>query len=231
MVVSAFDNPKSQPGFLHLPPNAWQVVAEIILFLLHTSHEGSPPFFITWPSLGFSFCTWLSGGRFDDFLFSYFLTLICCLLDIDSKLPWGTLYSLLKRCHFGLCWLISVVNNINGWHIIDFVHNNLIKIRHCSIKTISILLWLGSNNIDCCLQLNALDFYEKIADFSAVINTIVAMILRALHYCLMFLIKCEILVPNTSFLLAIIVWDLQHFLASVACLVIWWGPRECLWIS
>ena len=83
------------------------------------------------------------------------------------------------------------------------------KVRDSYIITGTILLWLGPDNIHCCPQLITLDSLEKVVDFSAIVHSNVAMISKSLHYGVMFLVKCDILVPIPSFPLTSIIRDLQ----------------------
>ena len=82
-------------------------------------------------------------------------------------------------------------------------HDHLIKIRHSCIRIL--LLWLGPGNIDCCLQLSTSDFLDEVMDLSGIVYAIVAMILKALYYCVLIHVECDILVPIPSFLLTIII--------------------------
>ena len=74
-----------------------------------------------------------------------------------------------------------------------------------------IILWLGSDNIDYCLQLSSLNSLEKVTDLSAINDTIVAMIGKALYCCVLFLVECNILVSISSIFLSIKVWAFQSF--------------------
>ena len=76
-------------------------------------------------------------------------------------------------------------------HIIDLLHDHLTKIRHHRI------------------QLSTLHSLEKVADFSSIIKTTVTVVCNALHYCVLFLVECNIRVPISSFLCTIIMRVLQ----------------------
>ena len=69
-------------------------------------------------------------------------------------------------------------------HIVALACDPLTKIRYSCVKILVILFWLVLDNIDCCLQLSILGFFEKVADFSAIINVTVAMISKALYFSL-----------------------------------------------
>ena len=78
------------------------------------------------------------------------------------------------------------------------------KISNCSIKILPIFLLLGFDYIDCCLPVRALYSLEKVTDLGAIIYFSVAMILKALHICMLLLVECDILVLITSLLPIII---------------------------
>ena len=54
------------------------------------------------------------------------------------------------------------LNDTDDLHCFAF-HDHLTKRRHIFIKILAILFWLGPDNIDCCLQLNALYSLDKVA--------------------------------------------------------------------
>ena len=64
----------------------------------------------------------------------------------------------------------------------------------------TILFWLGSDNIDCYLQLSSLDALEKVAYFGAIVHSTVTIICKAFNVGILFLVECA---------LTIIVRDLQ----------------------
>ena len=45
----------------------------------------------------------------------------------------------------------------------------------------SVTFLVGPGNIDCCLQLSALDALEEVVDFVAIVPSIVILICKALH--------------------------------------------------
>ena len=61
-----------------------------------------------------------------------------------------------------------------------FLHDHLTKMRQSCIKILAIHFCFGPDNINCHLQLSTIDFLEKVVDFNAIINAIVAMISKAL---------------------------------------------------
>ena len=70
-------------------------------------------------------------------------------------------------------------------HISALLHDHLTKIRQSCVQSYVILLWLGPDKINLCLQLSTLYSLEKVADFSAIVHSTVAMIYGALHYCIL----------------------------------------------
>ena len=133
------------------------------------------------------------------------------LWTYHSRLPHGICYPLPfpKVCHLRLCWLTYGLSNTDGLHCVALCHNHLANIRYSCIKIFAILLLLGPSNIDCCLQLSILDCLEKVSDLCAITHSTVALIYQSLHYSLLFLMECDILVTIPSFLLTIIVMQLS----------------------
>ena len=82
-------------------------------------------------------------------------------------------------CKLG--WLTFGLNNRHKSHCIACLHDYLTKTRNNCIKIVALLLWLSANNIDCSLQLNTFDSIEKVEDFSAFVNSTVAMFHKALN--------------------------------------------------
>ena len=78
-------------------------------------------------------------------------------------------------------------------------------IRHGSIKICSILLWLGMDKIDQCLQIKALDALEKVGDLGAIAHITIAIICNALHNGMLFFVEGNVLVPVSCISLTIIV--------------------------
>ena len=68
------------------------------------------------------------------------------------------------------------------------------------MKIFAIQFWLGQDNINYCLQLSASDSFEK----EVVVDSIAAMLRKAILYCVLFLVECKILIPIPSLFLAII---------------------------
>ena len=90
----------------------------------------------------------------------------------------------------------------------DILHH-FAQIIHGCIKTHPILLLLGLDNMDCYLQLSALDVLEKVVDFAANVHATIAIICKALYDGMMFFVECNLLVPILCFPLTIIVEGLQ----------------------
>ena len=81
--------------------------------------------------------------------------------------------------------------------------DHLSKMIHSFMKILAVLPYLGPDDIDSCLQLSTIDSFEKVVDFNAIINAIVAMIWKALLCCMMFFAECNIVAPVLSFHLTI----------------------------
>ena len=96
--------------------------------------------------------------------------------------------------HSRICWLTSGLSNMKRSHYIAFLCDHLTKMRHGCIKIFANFLLLGPGNIECSLQLSTLDSFEKVLDFIAFIHSILAMIHKALDYCVLLLVECDILV-------------------------------------
>ena len=92
--------------------------------------------------------------------------------------------------------------------------NHLAKVWHSTIKMLAMLLWLDIDSIGHCLQLSASDSLEKVADFSAIIDTTIIMICKALHYCVLFFAESDVIVLMPSAVLTIIVSVLQLSLCN-----------------
>ena len=62
---------------------------------------------------------------------------------------------------------IGFVGSVDKLHIEVLLHDHLTKLRHGGNKIFAILLWLGPNNLNCCLKLNAYNSFEEVVDLSA----------------------------------------------------------------
>ena len=72
-----------------------------------------------------------------------------------------------------------------------------------------IFFWLGLDNVDHGQQLSALNALEKVTDLGAMVYSTVAVICKALHDDMLFLMLCDVLIPIPPFFLTIIVKNLQ----------------------
>ena len=175
MFVSSFNDTQSWPGSLHMPLDIWHVTMGssvsppcwIYGSLSLTPHDIAiirlrinPELCLdsSYPNL----CTWLFVGRLHVLLFLHFYYLHQLLSKVlDCLWVLLTLYLPCKTHHFGLHQLTSSLSNMNRLYIIALLCDHLVKIRYCSIKFLSIIFWLGQDNIDCCLQLSSSDFWRK----------------------------------------------------------------------
>ena len=193
---------KSQPGYLQLPSDAWQVTAGFPLFLINTGSASCLLHNITLLKLRMNpypifkgsnsnFCARLLREELDALLvlqFSNLHWLLCGHRIPDCLGVRFTLNLLQKGCYFRLSWQTSGLCSTERLHNIALLHDYLTKIRHYGIKIFAILLCLGLDNNNCGLLLSTLNSLEKGADVSAIINTTVTMICRALHNHVLFIV-------------------------------------------
>ena len=132
-----------------------------------------------------------------------FLVCICCSLDMEFHTALGYfLHSIFP--------MKATTFNFGGWPLVLAIWTDcwvallwhlLAKVRHSCNKIHAILLWLGPDNIDHCLQLSALDSLEKVVDLDAIVHWTVTIMCNAFHYCVLFLVDCDILSLSHSYLL------------------------------
>ena len=202
----SFDNPMSQLGSLCL--------LQFLLCIPYTGYWGAcTSFFLISPfglrtnpklslkSRNHSLCASLLHGKLDTLLFMQFSPMHMLFFHHGIPDCLGVLlifYIPPKGCHLRVHWLTSGLGNTDGLNWRAFLCDHLAQTGNGCIKICDILFWLHSDSIDCCLQLSAFDSLEKVADFCATVYSTVAIISKALHYCMLFFVKCDILVPNPA---------------------------------
>ena len=113
--------------------------------------------------------------------------------------------------YFRSHWLTSSSCNTNSLCGQAFLHNQLAQIRHNWIKICAIHIWLGTDSIDCGLQLRAFDAFEEVADLGAIIHSTIAIICNVHHDGMLFFVEGNILVPIPCLSLTIKIKILQLF--------------------
>ena len=91
--------------------------------------------------------------------------------------------------HFMIYWLTTGLDNVDGLHVVTPFNDLFAKVWCGNDRIFAVLLWLGKDNINCCPQVSASNTFEKMADFSLIINTSVMMTYRAIHCCVLFLVE------------------------------------------
>ena len=177
---SSLNDPTSQSGSLHFAPDAWWVTKGFSLFLPHAASLGVLLSFLWhWPAPDdSSFCNSWPSGKLDALFLpqlSELHLLLCCHRIPDCLRVLFAFYFPHKARHFRPHWLTSSFCNMEGLHRRAFLHDHLTQIGHCCIKIWAILFWLAPNNIDCSLQLNALDAMKQVVNLSAVVYSTVAL--------------------------------------------------------
>ena len=114
-----------------------------------------------------------------------------------------------KVHHLRPHWLTSNFCNMDRLHRRAFLCNHLTQMGLICIKICAILLWLGLNNIDHCLQLSAFDASKEVSDFGVIDHSTVAIVCEAHHDGILFFVECDVLVPIPPFYLTVIVRGLQ----------------------
>ena len=110
-----------------------------------------------------------------------------------------TFYLLCKDSHFRPHRLTAHCCNPYWFCNQTSLHDHSAQIGWVSINICSMLLWLETDNINCSLQLRALDSLENVADLCAIVHTTVAIIYTALHYGMLLCVERVILVHPTVF--------------------------------
>ena len=114
-------------------------------------------------------------------------------------------------------------------HIVALLHDT--KIIHSCIKILAILFWLGLKNHEWCPQLSTIDSLEKVADFSAIVSAITAMICRLLIMVFCSLWSATYFSKSYLFFLPSLRVFCSFLSAYAACLAMWSGLRNCFWMS